>query len=77
MKIKVRKILATFKTNDNLYSKPIHYWYYEKTNVIYDYELNYPVGKIAIDESGSPIKIDNDTYLIDKIISIPEFKIYY
>jgi superfamily II DNA or RNA helicase len=76
MKIKVRKISATFKTDDNLYSKPKNYWYYDKSNVIYDYELNYPVGKIAIDESGSPIKIDNETYLIDKIIGIPEFKIY-
>jgi superfamily II DNA or RNA helicase len=76
MKIKVRKILATFKTSDNLYSKSKHYWYYEKTNVIYDYELNYPIGIIAIDESGSPVKVDNETYLIDKIISIPEFKIY-
>jgi hypothetical protein len=76
MKIKVRKILATFKTSDNLYSKSKYYWYYEKENTIYDYELNYPVGKISIDESGNPVKIDNETYLIDKIISIPEFKIY-
>jgi len=76
IKIKVRKILSTFKTSDNLYSKPKYYWYYDKTNVIYDYDLNYPVGKIAIDNSGTPIKIDNETYLIDKIISIPEFKIY-
>jgi len=76
IKIKVRKILATFKTNDNIYSKSKYYWYYEKTNVVYDYELNYPVGKIAIDESGNPIKIDNDIYLIDKMINIPEFKFY-
>lgn len=76
IKIKVRKIYATFKINDNLYSKPKQYWYYEKSNIIYDHELNYPVGKIAIDDTGSPIKTDNKTYLIDKIISIPEFKIY-
>jgi hypothetical protein len=76
IKIKVRKILATFKTSDNLYSQSKYYWYYDKTNVIYDYELNYPVGKITIDELSNPVKIDNNTYLIDKIISIPEFKIF-
>jgi len=76
IKIKVRKILATFKTSDNLYSQSKYYWYYDKTNVIYDFELNYPVGKIAIDELSNPVKIDNNTYLIDKIISIPEFKIF-
>ena len=56
--------------------KPKYYLYYDKTNVIYDYELNYTVGKIAIDETGSLVKVENDTYLIDKLIFIPEFKIY-
>jgi superfamily II DNA or RNA helicase len=76
MKIKVRKIAAVYKTSDNTFSKTIFYWYYEKTNVIYDYELNYPIGKIALDENMIPIKIDDITYLIDKIISIPKFKLY-
>ena len=31
---------------------------------------------IYTDEFGNPIKIDNVTYLIDKMINIPEFKIY-
>jgi len=76
MKIKVRKILATFKNSDDIYIKPQYYWYYDKNNVIYDYELNYPIGKISIDENGRPIKIDNETYLIEKLINIPEFNLY-
>ena len=76
LKIKVRKILASYKINENVYSKPNNYWYYDKTNVIYDYELNYQVGTISIDDLGNPMKIDSTTYLIDKIISIPEFKLY-
>jgi hypothetical protein len=76
IKIKVRKIIASYKSDDNIYSKSQNYWYYDKTNVIYDYELNYPIGKIKLDDNGSPIKIDNETYLIDKFIHIPEFKLY-
>jgi len=76
IKIKVRKILATYKTTDNLYAKSKYYWYYDKTNVVYDYELNYPIGKIGIDDLGNPLKVDNETYLIEKFINIPDFKLY-
>jgi len=62
--------------DNNVYSKSKYYWYYDKTNIIYDFELNYPVGKIALDDNNNPIQIDNETYLIDKLINIPEFKIY-
>jgi hypothetical protein len=75
-KIKVRKINAVYKISENLLSKSKSYWYYSKTNVIYDYELNYPVGKLEVDEAGNPVKIDNETYLINKVINIPEFKLY-
>jgi ribosomal protein L32E len=76
VKVKVRKIRAAFKTTDNLYSQPIEYWYNDNNHVVYDYELNYPVGKIGLDENGNVIKIDNETYLIDNLINIPEFKLY-
>jgi len=76
IKIKVRKINASYQMDNNIYSKSQVYWYYDKTNVIYDYELNYPVGKIKLDDNNTPIKIDNETYLIEKIIHIPEFKLY-
>jgi len=76
IKVKVRKINAIYKVNENIYSQPKSYWYYDKSNVIYDYELNFPVGKIAVDDNSNPIKIDNDTYLIEKIINIPDFKLY-
>jgi hypothetical protein len=76
IKIKVRKISAVHKLEDNVYSTAKNYWYYEKTHVIYDYELNYPVGKIQLDDDSNPVKIDNQTYLIDRVINIPEFKLY-
>jgi len=75
-KIKVKKINAVIKLTDNAYSEVKPFWYYDKTKTVYDFELNYPVGKIEIDDNGNEIKLDNNTYIISKIINIPEFKIY-
>jgi hypothetical protein len=50
-----------------------NYWYYNKTRTVYDYELNYPIGKIEINESGNENKLDDDTYIISQIINIPLF----
>ena len=76
MRIKVRKIRAVRKLDEKNYSKVLEFWYYDKTNVIYDLELNYPIGKIEIDENNIPIKINKDTYLIGKSIDIPQFKLF-
>ena len=39
--------------------------------MIYDYDLQFPVGKIDKD-----LKLDGETYVIGDIIDVPEFKIY-
>ena len=61
--------------NSMNYSEPQYYWYNKDTNVIYDYDLHYAVGKLArSDVTGtdiSPLKLDKDTYIIDKLIYIP------
>ena len=71
LKIKVKKIKAVRKIEDNLYSEPVIYWYYEPSGMIYDYDLQFPVGKIDKD-----LKLDGETYVIGDIIDVPEFKIY-
>jgi superfamily II DNA or RNA helicase len=76
LKIKVRKIKAVKKIEDNLYSEPEFYWYYEPSGMIYDNDLHFAVGKVEKDLNGNSIKLDNDTYIINDIIDIPEFKIY-
>jgi superfamily II DNA or RNA helicase len=76
LKIKVRKITAVKKIDESSYSKEGSYWLYDETGVVYDYELNYPVGKVDKDESNNLIMIDNTTYVITNLINIPEFKIY-
>jgi superfamily II DNA or RNA helicase len=76
IKIKVRKIKAVNKLSDNVYSEAIEYWYNDTTNIIYDLDLNYPIGKVMIDELNNEVKLDDDTLIIDKKINIPLFKIY-
>lgn len=71
MKIKAVKLLSKPGESNPEYSSPEHYWYYSKSGVVYDYDLHYAVGKIAVDETNLPIKINSDTYLIDYVIPIP------
>lgn len=76
VRIKVVKIKAVMQLDKEgtQFSKPQNYWYYPESKVIYDEELLFAIGKIASDENGIPIKINNDTYLCDKIIPIPLIK---
>ena len=76
LKIKVRKIFAVTKLTENTYSEAKPYWYYDKTHVVYDNDLNFPVGKIELDEFNNEKKLNNNILIIDKLINIPTFKIY-
>jgi hypothetical protein len=46
------------------------YWYCPESGVVYDFDLNYPIGKVKQDIDGIVEKLDKDTYVID-IIPIP------
>lgn len=76
VKIKVRKIKAVKKLDEKSYSEPIDVWYYDKSGVIYDLELNYPIGKIEKDNNNEIVKLDKDTYVIGYSIDVPIFEIY-
>lgn len=67
IKTKVYKIEAAKYINDNSYSEPNNYWYNPETNVVYDYELYFPVGKLLMNELGIPSKF-NDYYIINHLI---------
>ena len=75
-KIKVMKIKAVKQINDNTYSDAENFWYYKDTGIVYDYEKDYPIGKVEKDDNGNEIKLDNETYVISTLIEIPEFKLY-
>lgn len=80
IKVKVMKIKAVVKLTEEDgegnfdVSEPQQYWYYSKNHTIYDFELKFPVGKVMLDMDNVPIKIDKDTYVIDKMIPIPMIK---
>ena len=76
IKIKVRKIKAVQKVDDSSYSKESDYWFYEETGVVYDYDLNYPAGKVEKDDSGNFIMLENDVYIIGDVIDIPKIQLY-
>ena len=69
-RIKVIKVKAVYKI-ENEYSNEEDYWYNPSTGVIYDYELDFPVGKVYF-EDGIPNKLNKTTYIIDELIDIPE-----
>jgi len=71
IKIKVAKISAVKLIGKEKYSKPANYWYYPPSGVVYDFDLHYALGKVAKDDKGIPVKLNDDTYIIDKIIPIP------
>lgn len=67
--IEVIKIKAVQKT-DSGYSNDEHYWFNRETGVVYDLELNYPVGRVLIID-GIPNKLDKNTYIMTEVIGIP------
>jgi superfamily II DNA or RNA helicase len=75
-RIKVRKIKVVKKIDDNSYSEEINAWFYEPSGVVYDNELDYPIGKIGKDSNGNYLKLDKDIYIMEHVINIPIFKLY-
>ncbi|AFX92614.1 hypothetical protein CE11_00588 [Megavirus courdo11] len=73
-RIRVIKINAVYLINNDLenpkYSKSSNYWYDKKTNIVYDYETHYPIGKINLID-GIPNKLDKDTYIMTIEVGIP------
>lgn len=76
VRVKVKKISAVKQLSRDdepevKYSKPIDYWYNPETNVVYDYDLRYAIGKVGYDPDGLPKKLDANTYIITHVIPIP------
>jgi hypothetical protein len=75
-KVKVLKtkgvILESNEKDKPKYSNKINILYDEDTHIVYDVEYHYPLGKVSIDKQNLPIKLDENTYIIDKIIPVPK-----
>jgi superfamily II DNA or RNA helicase len=72
-RIKVLKIKAVYKVQEE-YSEVNNYWYNPDTGIVYDFELDFPIGKVYI-SNGIPNKLDKDTYIIDQLIEIPDINV--
>jgi superfamily II DNA or RNA helicase len=71
-KVKVYKIKAVKELNNKTYSNDNYYWLDYETGIIYDIDLDYPVGKLDKDENDNYILIDDNIYLIKEFIDIPK-----
>ena len=71
MKINAVVQLTQEHESENVsYTDPKKYWYDNNTGTVYDYELQYAIGHVSIVDN-LPKKLDNNTYIIDKLIPIP------
>jgi hypothetical protein len=72
-RIKVIKIDAVERLEENNFTNKKKYWYYPETSVVYDFDLDFPIGKVnKIDNN--PEKLDDSTYIISQVINIPTLK---
>ena len=65
----IRPFIDVVKTGEE-------YWLNDNTGVIYNFDLDYPIGKIKKDDDGNLIKLDNNVYVIESLINIPIEKIF-
>ena len=75
-KVKVLEINAVKRLDESSYSDQDKYSFNEDTGIVYDYELNYPIGKVERDDNGNYVKIKGNVYIISVLLDIPEFKLY-
>jgi SNF2 family DNA or RNA helicase len=75
VRIKVIKISAvkilTKNGDSETYSEPEFYWYNPETYVVYDFDMHYAIGKVGLTEENTPMKLNEGTYIIDRVIPIP------
>ena len=74
--IKVKKIKIVTQIDQNTLSEKSIVWYHPETHFVYEKDLYYPIGKVKIDKNNKPIKIEDDIYLVEEYIKIPEYKIF-
>lgn len=71
--IKVIKIEGVEKLAEETYENKKNYWYCPESSVVYDYDLDFPIGKVKLVD-GIPDKLNESTYIITQLINIPKLK---
>jgi hypothetical protein len=73
-KVEVEKIKAVKKFDNNKFGPEIEYYMDAKTGIIYDIDLEFPIGKIYFDEDGIPELLKKGVYIISELVPIPLLK---
>ena len=74
--IKVKKIKMVTQIDENNYSDKTSVWYHPDTHFVYEKDLHYPIGKVKLDKSGVPVQIEDEVYMVEEYIKIPEYKLF-
>jgi hypothetical protein len=74
MKVEVQKIKAVKKLGENKFSSEMEYYMDNETGIVYDVDLEFPIGKIYFDEDGIPEILKKGVYIISELIAIPMLK---
>jgi len=72
------KVLKTEGSGEGVKQKPENYWFNPSTQVVYDFDLDFPIGKVKLDNDGLPKKEminDESYYIIEEVIDIPQTRI--
>jgi len=72
VRIKVIKVKAVKRIDVDKFSNPDIYWFDNKSNIFYDYETYYPIGRAEI-LNNIPLKTDKDTFVINDLVMIPSY----
>ncbi len=74
VKIKVNKIKAVRDLGNEKYSPELEYYMDYNTGIVYDIDLEFPIGKVYFDEDGIPQLLKKGVYIISEVIPIPSLK---
>ena len=78
IKIMGMKVVKIDGSGEGVRQQPENYWYNSATRVVYDFELDYPIGRVKLDNEGIATKvIENDVtyYIIEELVDIPKTRI--
>lgn len=73
VQIKTYKIKAIVKNENDELSEINEYWYNPKSGIVYDIDLDFPIGKVS-KTNNIVDKVDTNVYIIDTTIDIPLIK---
>jgi len=60
--------------SENKFTTEMDYYMDNKTGIVYDIDLEFPIGKVYFDEDGIPQILKKGVYIISELIPIPMLK---